>query len=105
MSLDGRRIVELAKQNIDAAREAIRVALAGSPPPGLEAPTDAEFAEFVASMVRVHPVEAWQKPDGTVVMVSPWIAMLDPELEKPVDGGEPVLRRIERVMGGLKAGE
>lgn len=105
MSLNGRRIVDMAAQNIDAGREAIRKSLAGPPPPGLEPPSDAEFAEFVASQVRVHPIEPWVKPDGTVVLVSPWIAMLDPELEKPVDGGEVVLRRVERVMGGIKPGE
>jgi len=105
MALNGRRVVEKAAQNIEQNRQAIRRALEGPPPPGLEPPTDAEFAEFVAGMVRVHPIEEWIKPDGTHVFVSPWIAMLDPELEKPVEGGEVVLRRIERVMGGLRAGE
>ncbi len=39
-------------------------------------PTEAEMRNVVMMMLAKYPAEEWQRPDGAVVMISPWEEMM-----------------------------
>lgn len=77
----------------ESHREAIRDALEGDVP-GLVAVDDAPFMAWVGSWLKQYPVQPIiVEETGQIVTASPWLLAME-----HVEGGDEVLKRIERIM-------
>ena len=87
-------VAEVVKEGIargESHREAIREALEGDVP-GLVEVDDAPFMAWVGSWMKQYPVQPIMLETGQMVNASPWLLALE-----FVDGGDAVLKRIERI--------
>jgi hypothetical protein len=97
--IDVREVVVEVKHRLDADRKAIREALTDGPPaPGLVAPTDEEFMEFVGGMLGKYRPEPILDPNGVWIVESPWILAL-----AYVAGGKQIVDRILRIRKKAEA--
>tara|TARA_R110000868_G_scaffold164750_5_gene397635 strand:+ start:4024 stop:4308 length:285 start_codon:yes stop_codon:yes gene_type:complete len=91
-------VAEAIKEGIaraESTRKAIRESLTGEVP-GMVAVDDVPFMEWVGSWMQQFPIQPCPRKDGTVVVASPWMLALN-----EVEGGDAVLKRIDRIMGAM----
>lgn len=82
------RVAEMAHAYLESQMKGYE-ALLPATGPGTHRPSAMELVEFVTKMTQMFPPQPWQRPDGTVVVASPYLLALG-----ECENGRQVLRRI-----------
>lgn len=88
---------------IDYAMKAVDAHFVGNPP-GTRQARGRENVLAAQQIIAQNPPEQWIKPDGEIVLMSPWMADLEADGENGVKviGAKEELAKINRAYGQMR---